>query len=930
MATKIKKTVFIGLGGTGMRSVLSTKKLFYDTYGEIPPMIAFLGIDTDGGAYNKELTARDGTTITLSPAECMAIQVNDAKAVFNVNKENLGWVPDCNITSMTTMTRGAGQIRTNGRFALANNLSAVRHKIQDVVHAVSDARINENKNYARLDSDIEFHIAFSVCGGTGSGTFLDVAYLIRKDIDKKAKVLGYGLMPGVFNAMASGAAMERVDANAYGALMDLDFLMGRQWGSKDVRPIELKYLATEDTRMVDERPFTTFYFIDNVNGNHDSYSQVDQLADMVSVSWVTAAGELSDSAASVADNTDKVIESGAMDVEDKKPWVSALGVAEIVFRGSTLAEIYALKAAKQIINKLFSTSVDATSIADAWIDTVKIRENNNNDDVINRLLDPNDITSIELEKDECLEPESAVEGWLRNNKPNQKELDEAVEKLKNETADSLYDKVKQLINCEGGINEGGISVAEQFLISVERSIDIFIDEMKTESTEFHESLPNKEANLDTAAKELKKCADTFFKRGLDEKKEEYLDSLKSLVVTQREEARRNTAVTFFNYLKSEVISELKAHTDTVHKLIMAAEELIGVRLASVTNGAGRKNQVFQIDLSRDYVSKVEVNSSDINLSEFLKDLEGQKVYDFSNRRKEEIAKSIVAYAETLTGANKWRNLTLNTIFDEMSESEFDSLVDLSIRKASPMLRIDRRGYLAGKQSMDHYYVGVFDKENCRLTKGDYFKRKLSNSGSINVTASSIGDPSHAVIYHQDSVFPGFFVYDLRERCKIRYENDSNPERYHFNNDVYTQMVREDFSIDPKKRTDDSVEIWTSAIIFGRIKNEDNMYYVKDETNRQAFINDYWVALDQYRDRAFELFKKDLKHYREITVAQIEKICSQRGQAAIDELRADVTEGQNYLLKYAQLGFEPKKLTEHGRENEFNLVMDEDFYVKNKF
>ena len=45
--TKIRRSFFIGLGGTGMRTILYLKKLFIETYGEVPGMIGFLGIDTD-------------------------------------------------------------------------------------------------------------------------------------------------------------------------------------------------------------------------------------------------------------------------------------------------------------------------------------------------------------------------------------------------------------------------------------------------------------------------------------------------------------------------------------------------------------------------------------------------------------------------------------------------------------------------------------------------------------------------------------------------------------------------------------------------------------------------------------------------------------------------------------------------------------------
>ena len=43
-----------------MNALLHTKKMFVETYGEVPPMIGFLGIDTDGDAYKKELPSTHG------------------------------------------------------------------------------------------------------------------------------------------------------------------------------------------------------------------------------------------------------------------------------------------------------------------------------------------------------------------------------------------------------------------------------------------------------------------------------------------------------------------------------------------------------------------------------------------------------------------------------------------------------------------------------------------------------------------------------------------------------------------------------------------------------------------------------------------------------------------------------------------------------
>ena len=68
MAIKLKKTLYVGLGGTGVSALLKVKKCFYDSYGEIPPMIGFLAIDTDGAATNKSETSDSGKVIKLDPA----------------------------------------------------------------------------------------------------------------------------------------------------------------------------------------------------------------------------------------------------------------------------------------------------------------------------------------------------------------------------------------------------------------------------------------------------------------------------------------------------------------------------------------------------------------------------------------------------------------------------------------------------------------------------------------------------------------------------------------------------------------------------------------------------------------------------------------------------------------------------------------------
>ena len=90
---KLKKTLYIGLGGTGVWALLKVKKCFIDSYGEIPPMIGFLAIDTDTAAFSKEETSNSGATIRLNPSELLVCTVKNALPTYRSLR--LGSAKEC-------------------------------------------------------------------------------------------------------------------------------------------------------------------------------------------------------------------------------------------------------------------------------------------------------------------------------------------------------------------------------------------------------------------------------------------------------------------------------------------------------------------------------------------------------------------------------------------------------------------------------------------------------------------------------------------------------------------------------------------------------------------------------------------------------------------------------------------------------------------
>ena len=446
MATKIKRCLYVGLGGTGMNALLHTKKMFVETYGEVPPMIGFLGIDTDGAAYKKELPSKYGP-VSLAPNEQTPIQVEDAREAYVTSKQHFSWVHPDNVFALTAMTKGAGAIRSNGRFALTCNFEMLTNKVRDAVSRITDANIRTNPNYdADFVGDVEVHMVFSMSGGTGAGTFINMAYVIREALGK-CKVTGYAVLPDIFESM-SQYGMERVKPNTYGSILDLDYFMHLN-GTEG-----LQFDYVKMTQDVKNRPFSAFFFIDNRNKGGDCYNNIDQLAEMISLALVTSSGELSSAADSVTDNVEKSIMNGDGTVGNKRAWVSGIGACEILFRGKDMCEINALKNAQRIIQRMISSCQDANMIVNNWIDSpdVNIRENGGpeNDNVIDFLLNKNPKFPLE-DIDDDQAAEGSVNAYVEAVRPRDEEIQNKVKELKERVLSQLHKLVVKCINQECGV-----------------------------------------------------------------------------------------------------------------------------------------------------------------------------------------------------------------------------------------------------------------------------------------------------------------------------------------------------------------------------------------------------------------------------------------------------------------------------------------------
>ncbi|HEY3083340.1 MAG TPA: tubulin-like doman-containing protein [Chloroflexota bacterium] len=241
-------TLVVGMGGTGARSVRLLKRMierYFRSRGcEVPPIIRYLVIDTE------DLRNQPGEE-TLAPDEYVNLGSDfDANRVVEYMEQTEGlyesirewWTGSGHDAGRIRVKNGAGQMRDVGRLALfvgyqqlVDRLKATLASLQSVANLQRSQQILAPVGL-KPDPSPQVWLVGSLCGGTGSGIFLDVAYLLRDLLQTRSTFLPNGVfvLPQAFMPALVGKVdlQRRIQANAYAALLELAELMNAADRSK--------------------------------------------------------------------------------------------------------------------------------------------------------------------------------------------------------------------------------------------------------------------------------------------------------------------------------------------------------------------------------------------------------------------------------------------------------------------------------------------------------------------------------------------------------------------------------------------------------------------------------------------------------------------------------------------------------------------------
>lgn len=259
--------IIIGLGGTGGEVLLRIRKKFFEASGTFDPwtewpIINYLYIDTDED--DKDVDKYHGQFYSFKN-EFLPATIPD----YQVYTHNLTdrpslrkwWYEDQTELKSPALRTGAGQIRGYSRLAFWLYADRIRERIQQLAGRCMSPRAQMSDRNITVDwSRLWVYVVGSIAGGTGSGVFLDLGYLLRDMNLPGLESMAFLVFPSVFNYLA--IPKERLRANSYATLMELEYYSSLQMrgGSFDD-----KWSDERPDKPTTLSPFNRVFLVDGMN-----------------------------------------------------------------------------------------------------------------------------------------------------------------------------------------------------------------------------------------------------------------------------------------------------------------------------------------------------------------------------------------------------------------------------------------------------------------------------------------------------------------------------------------------------------------------------------------------------------------------------------------------------------------------------------------
>lgn len=871
-----RPTVVIGLGGTGYGALLKLKKRFIDAYGSVPPIIRFLSIDTTENAEGtgQPQAAPDGA---LDHHELFVLQVGNPAALVGGQNEHIDewWPSDIPTQSIIA---GAGQVRARGRLALFARAPEVFARIRRAIDDVRNIR-NQKQMYAdqfqvSTRAGVEVHIVGSLAGGTGSGLFLDIAFIARDMIggDEQSNFTGTLLLPSLFTRYA-GVAL--VKPNAYGALKEVEYLSTMK-GS-----FQVDYGARRVE--VSRPPFDVIYLIDSINEQGRTVMEQQDLIGLIADGmYVQIASQIGTDSANAVDNIKTQIATAGR-VKGRSPQYCSFGVASL-----TLPSFDALmyEDAKRLVNDdLLNGAVADAEVEEEvqrFIDQHRLREDES-DQVIEflsqregggQLRFPMPLGQMKYDNKAAVTVKNL---HTVHRSRAERQIAQAVsgnfEKLRDESVSAINAWWESAVNRVNGFTR-----AERFFEKLQAKLEWYHNMMEAEAKEQRAKL--KALNFKPAEDQIAEAVGAFLRREARVKVacETYggmvdCETELTILVARLEKA-------------AELYSTLHAHTQSVlnncyriRENLNAARKLFEQQYLDATNSRGTSRLFEQVVSFDPGEHRPKVTGADF--VKWYADHHNGSLSQWAGLRAAEVHADVKEFVE-----KRYEPLTSLTMDDVLRRSTPD-LVSQQLKRLDnlgvPLWRYDLGKIPVVNQTVinEFYHYGVADAETSVLKEAKY--ETGVPKGNAKPSMVSTRDPRRILLFKVKTGIPLFALAEM-EDLERSYLDPSKVISNHI--DKRWQDLP---NLVPRSGDGEALRLFALAQApepFGFIRREGNWYSMKSKNGRR--VDNNMVRLAQGRVPAYASFEKNRELVQEAEEA-IDVVVAREGATKVIQILKEYAE-----------------------------------------
>lgn len=882
---KITRTLFVGLGGTGVKAILRAKQCFVDAYGDVPPMVAFLAIDTDKAIRDKSVTSRTGKEVKLSENEiCFCGITGSALDIYKNHISQFQWIPRRNVRFLANLRNtGAGAVRSSGRFLARHNAAEIGKRVASKVAEIGKplpigSRFAYDTNKDGVEYPTKVNIVGSVAGGTGSGTFLDMLVLVAKTLRERG--LAYSIspwlvLPEVFRHMAPGPASANVFQNAYGAIRELDYLY--HLPKDNTNAIDFNF---DKVYYIDEGIGDT-YLINNTNKAGVVFQNIDDVTDSIGRCMFLPSNEID----SVKDNTGNVIFE--YDIKNKEAHYVSAGSAEIVYDNQAVGNVIAKGIISKICNELGrATSIDALKEVNAWTisESVAIQEHDA-DLLTDSILAKYAPFSVIIDKDSDLNTVNA-------NIFAGAEADNVIAEARNNEANKLEDVKSELVTKMNEIlnSQNGVGAAKAFLESLLDNIAICKEEMNREKDDLQTTLAY-EVNWASEIAALRGGWLNLFNKDAAEALQYRINDY---IAQKRDLLRHKSAIQF--YTDFEVYVNEYLERVNLFKANLDAVERKQRRDTTAIQQAAKSHSNFQIFLHTYEVDNFTLPEVSEISALFRSD---NPIYELVGKSEKELNDIFFNFAKDQTSVVEAVNVSIEEKMSKLSESQLKEIFEKVKEMSSPLWSTNSHGYLDHAQELTTIFtIGVYD-QSAGIIQNNFVDE--FTLGSIKPTFATTHQTDRITFFQCQCYSPAYAVNNLRGYMRDA-EDKLNLESYpvSYLDEKWNQRILvEGFDIMPKQEKDKVLPNWVNAVVYGFITYDESLNSYCIESEQGDILAGGMLELGQRRDLAFDQFQ--LRGLDREVESRIQKMIIEKGRPTVAEVIKNVkSQLRTYVANNAQL------------------------------